>query len=107
MIDREKWWYQRKFALLSIGLSLLEIGSFFLAALLIHFALVNSDPSPSPGVRGAIIYRFLAGVWLFGSPASFIAAVISARLDARRSVALAALVVSVIVIFICSLQMLV
>jgi hypothetical protein len=101
MIDREKCWYKRKFALFSIGLSFLEIGSFLLAALLIDFALVNAHPYPSPGARGAPIYRFLAGVWLFGTVVTFISAVMALVLDSRRGLAVIALTVSMIVFVIC------
>lgn len=45
------WGYERKLALASIALSLLEIGSFILARLLIKHSLVNYRPYPSPGVR--------------------------------------------------------
>lgn len=107
MIDRENWWYQRKFAVISIALSFLQIGSFVLAALLINFALVNSKPFPSPGLRGAPIYRFLAGAWLFGTPTTFISAVIALKLDSRRGLAVIALIVSIVAVVFCSLQMLV
>ena len=107
MNNRKSWWYERKFALTSIALSLLEIGSFVLAALLISYSLVNSEPSPSPGVRGATVYRVLAGVWLFGTPLTLISAALALVLDSRRSFAFIALIVSVIAIVICSLRMLV
>ena len=105
--DRKGWWYERKFAVASIVLSLFEIGSFTLAVLLINYSLVNSEPSPSPGVQGATIYRFLAGVWLIGSPLSFISALLAFGLDSRRSLAAIAFVISVIEIILCSLQMMV
>jgi hypothetical protein len=107
MNNRKSWWYERKFALTSIALSLLEIGSFVLAALLTSYSLVNSEPSPSPGVRGATVYRVLAGVWIFGTPLTLISAALALVLDSRRSFAFIALIVSVIAIVICSLRMLV
>jgi hypothetical protein len=107
MNDRKRWWKERKFALTCIALSLLEIGSFLLAAFLINYSLVNSEPSPSPGLRGATIYRVLAGVWLFGTPLTLISAALSLGLDSRRSFAVIALIVSAIALVFCSLQMLV
>jgi hypothetical protein len=107
MNDRKRWWKERKFALTAIVLSLLEIGSFLLAALLINYSLVNSVPSPSPGVRGATIYRVLAGVWLFGTPLTLISTALSLGLDSRRRFAVVALIVSAIATVFCSLQMLV
>jgi hypothetical protein len=77
MNDRKKWWYEREFALTSLALSLLEIGSFVLAALLINYSLANSEPSPSPGVREATVYRVLAGLWLFGTPLTLISAALA------------------------------
>lgn len=107
MNDRKSWWYERKFALTSIALSLLEIGSFVLAALLINYSLVNSEPSPSPGVRRATVYHVLAGVWLFETPLTLISAALALGLDSRRRFAFIALIVSVIALVVCSLQMLV
>jgi hypothetical protein len=104
---RKSWWYERKLALTSIALSLLEISSFVLAVLLINYSLVNSKPSPSPGVRGATIYRVMSGVWLFGTPLTLISAALALGLDSRRDFAFIALIVSVIAIVLCSLQMLV
>ena len=107
MKDRKSWWHERKFALTSIALSLIELGAFILADLLIHYSLVNSEPSPSPGVRGARIYRVLAGVWLFGSPVTFIFTALTLGFESRRSLAVVAFLIFVVAIVICSLQMLV
>jgi hypothetical protein len=101
------WGCERKFALTSIALSLLEIGSFLLAALLINYSLVNSQPHPSPGVVPATIYRVLAGVWLVGTPLTLISAALALGLDSRRRCAFIALIVSAIAIAFCTLQMLV
>ena len=83
MNNRKGWCYERKFALASIALSLLEIGSFILARLLIMYSLVNSQPYPSPGVRGATIYRVLAGIVLFGTPLALISALLALGFDSR------------------------
>ena len=107
MTDRKGWWHKRKFAVASIALTLFETGSFILAALLINYSLVNSEPSPSPGVQGATIHRFLEGVWLIGSPLSFISALFAIGLDSHRSLAAVAFVISVLGIIICTLQVLV
>ena len=101
------WKYERKFALTSIALSLLEIGSFIVVRLLIKYTLVNSKPWPSPGVRGATIYRALAGIWLFGTPLTLISAVLAIGLDSRRGFAFIALLVSLLAFVFCALQMLV
>jgi hypothetical protein len=58
-------------------------------------------------VRGATVYRVLAGVWLFGTPLTLISAALALGLDSRRSFAFIALIVSVITLVVCSLQMLV
>lgn len=100
-------WCERKFALTSIALSLFEIGSFVLAALLINYSLVKSEPYPSPGVRGATIYRVLAAVWLVGTPLTLLSAGLALGLDSRRGFAFIALIVSGIALVFCSLQMLV
>lgn len=101
------WAFERKFALTSISLSLLEIGSFLLASLLINDSLVNSRPQPSPGVIPATIYRVVAAVYLVGTPLTLISAALAFGLDARRRFAFIALIVSVIAIAFCTLQVLV
>ena len=100
-------WSERKFALASIALALLQIISFILARFLIKYSLVNSEPWPSPGVRGATIYRVLAGISVFGTALALISALLGIGLDSRRGLAFIALLISVLAFVFCAVQILV
>ena len=107
MNDQESSWSERKFAALSIAASLLEFSSFLVADFLIHYSMVNTEPCPSPGVKGATIYRILGGVWLVLTPMSLVSGALSRSFDSSRKLTNIAITVSVIAILFCTLQMLV
>ena len=107
MSDQERSWSERKFAALSIAASLLEFSSFLVADFLIHYSMVNTAPSPTPGVQGATIYRILAGMWLVLTPMSLVSGALSRSFDSSRRLSNIAIAASAITILFCSLQMMV
>ena len=106
MVDQENWWYGRKFALASIALSIIEASCFVFADPPARFSLFNSGPSVNHGIGGAFTYHFLAGVWIFLTPLTLFSGALALSLDVHRGFTVVAQIVSVVVIVVCSLQML-
>ena len=106
MIGQENWWYERKLALASIALSFVEAGCFLVSDLSIKLSLFNVEGVSFLGLRSSPMYHFVAGVWIFVTPLTLFSAALAVSLDSRRNFAIATSIANLIVIFLCSLQML-
>jgi len=94
-----KWWSERRFGLVSLAVSLLEVFIIYGAVALILIMKLQHTPPR--------ILQLATGTWLLGTLGSFEFGIAGLIADARRLAAFVALVIALATFFVCGLQMLV
>lgn len=98
-IDSGNWWSKRKFGLISVTLSLIEVFVIYGAVALV---LTSNGQHVPPWIRSVVDWAFL-----IGGLSSLGFAVAGLVADPHRLVALIAVVVTMLTFVVCGFQMLV
>jgi hypothetical protein len=91
---------------MSLAFSLVELLIFGTAIALVQLSLIQPS-NKVPGQRGAPVDRITAAAWLLGGLGAVVFALTGLKSDSRRGAALAALIIAILVFFLCGTQMLV
>ncbi len=98
-IDMGNWWSKRRFGLISLALSLTELLIIYGA---VAWILVSNPQHTPPSIRS-----LASSAWLIGGLGSLGFAVAGLVADSHRLVSLIAVVVTILIFFVCGFQMLV
>jgi hypothetical protein len=100
-----KVWSGRMLACISPAFSLSALLIFGSAIVLVQLSLIQ-PPTGDPSVRSPLKV-ITAAAWLLGGLGSVVFALTGLAFDSRRGAALAALIIAILVFFICATQMIV